>query len=86
LQETNSRFVLFPIKYREVSHLPNPRSCHTRHVPVPHLLPSSVPPSLPHDHALTLCRSGKCTSRLKPPSGHPRRSTSPPISTTGRTS
>ncbi len=62
LQESSSRFVLFPIKYREVS-----------------LTRLNV-------DVADMTRSGKCTSRLKPPSGHPRRSTSPPISTTGRTS
>lgn len=62
LQETNARFVLFPIKYREVSG----RDLHIA-------IGADI-------------RSGRCTSRPRPRSGHPRRSTWPRTCTTGRTS
>lgn len=63
LQETNARFVLFPIKYREVSSL------------------KAVAITSSAD-----IRSGRCTSRPRPRSGRPRRSTWPRTCTTGRTS
>lgn len=57
LRENKNRFVLFPIKYNDVS-LDHPvPSCH-----IGRILTSS------HD-----CRSGKCTRKPRPPSGLPRR-------------
>jgi hypothetical protein len=69
LRENGQRFVLFPIKYHEVS----ARSV-TGFGRVKWL----------HRHALIHHhRSGKCTRRQRLPSGPPRRSIYPRISTTG---
>lgn len=67
LKETNARFVLFPIKYHEVS------------LQVVLHVYASMDANIGR-------RFGKCTRRLRPLSGLLKRSTLPPIFTTGRTS
>lgn len=67
LKETNARFVLFPIKYHEVS------------------LQTLLRVDASMDANIRR-RFGKCTRRLRPLSGLLKRSTLPPIFTTGRTS
>jgi hypothetical protein len=79
LQENPNRFVLFPIKYHDVSH----SLCFNVIDAYQHALARVKPLLKTFANILSHYRSGKCTRRLKRLSGPPKRLICPRISTTG---